>query len=1174
MYTVERYTAVYMKGLNEFMKCAEDHRERMGETRISCPCKECRNIVAFDDPNMIRRHLIEHGFDKNYTCWDLHGEAREPQVDTHTFVSDTNHEENDSNDDNHQDNLDEMLHDAEINVDEKNVKKLQQLFVEAEKALYNGCKKFTKISFVLRLLDLKAKNNWSDKSFTTLLELLHEAFPEDNELPVSTYKAKKLTCPMGLEVQRIHACRNDCILYRKNYKDLHECPVCKESRYKHKNLTELDSDVKKNGPPAKMLWYLPIIPRLKKLYANPKDAKLLRWHAEERLKQPGNDIDVYLRPLIDDMIDLWGKGFEIYDAYKKRGYGTKGEKACPVCEKNTHSQWLTNGRKIIYMGHHSLLGLLLNIPGKTKDGVNAQKDMVEMGIKNELAPQVTNGTKMYLPPACYTLSKAEKTSFCVCLHGVKVPSGYSANIKNLVSMKDLKLLEGSIVQGYVAKEVVQFCTNYMDDVADIGLPQPPHQGRLDGVGTIGRKDVMPTNDDFKQAHFTVLQNMTCIEPYIHEHMSYLVENNSRRDQRWLEAEHKRTFSQWLADKVIRMSPTNVDADVIHLGYRPRRVLQYQGYDINGYTFYTEQQDDKSTVQNSRVTLIATTTDSSRMTIVDNTRGVKVDSDGFTCVNLSTNGYLSNPFILAKQATQVFYVKDPKDKRWHIVLQSKRSIVGVDDVVDEHEYNKFDELPPFSIGVQSTDDDPPEPRTRRGINRIQDLSVGESIEFNQFGQAVGKWQYLYGKYLGTRTRRIISILKKNWKQVNKEEKNFLLSDIKKLRAQASERGKKHISRPRLGPKGYRGFKQQWQEERNDPDKATKLHLIPYIHGSNYCLARAPRDKNRIKTLPPELIDVSNNLVQATRELAQGSNESKAGVDPLILLKDIEEIRNEVRQQMKEELKSSDFWEEIRVELKAELRNEMQPEQNLFSPREDDVPNSVHMKSCLNSTTIMVRNETQAQQNESFSPRQEGNHSSVQMSSNLSSTKSIRRKEQQGEYNESISTRQVNVPSSVQRRSNITSTTSIIREEHQGEQNESISTRQVDVPSSVHRRSSLISTTSIIKLPCIKPGEKVACATATVYSIGDGTVHFKKLLKGHMKVLVIKVVEIHKRMSKAPISGVQTKRVMPQHENAPSTKKGKGNETPKEPNKQDKVEKEKAANRKSLQALEDEVLSNRP
>ncbi|GJV47564.1 hypothetical protein Tco_1437776 [Tanacetum coccineum] len=125
---------------------------------------------------------------------------------------------------------------------------------------------------------------------------------------------------------------------------------------------------------------------------------------------------------------------------------------------------------------------------------------------------------------------------------------------------------------------------------------------------------------------------------------------------------------------------------------------------------------------------------------------------------------------------------------------------------------------------------------------------------------------------------------------------------KLRAQASEREKKHISRPRLGPKGYRGFEQQWQEERNDPDKATELHLIPDIRGSNYCLSRAPRDKNGFKTLPPELIDVSKNLVQATRELAQGYVRKKRTYEQR---KDIEEIRNEVRKQMKEELKSSDF-----------------------------------------------------------------------------------------------------------------------------------------------------------------------------------------------------------------------------------------------------------------------------
>ena len=56
--------------------------------------------------------------------------------------------------------------------------------------------------------------------------------PKDNELPVTTYEAKKLVCPLGLEVQKIHACPNDCILYRGEYENLDACPVCSALRYK------------------------------------------------------------------------------------------------------------------------------------------------------------------------------------------------------------------------------------------------------------------------------------------------------------------------------------------------------------------------------------------------------------------------------------------------------------------------------------------------------------------------------------------------------------------------------------------------------------------------------------------------------------------------------------------------------------------------------------------------------------------------------------------------------------------------------------------------------------------------------------------------------------------------------------------------------------------------------
>nr|GEZ53277.1 hypothetical protein CTI12_AA077290 [Tanacetum cinerariifolium] len=180
-----------------------------------------------------------------------------------------------------------------------------------------------------------------------------------------------------------------------------------------------------------------------------------------------------------------------------------------------------------------------------------------------------------------------------------------------------------------------------------------------------------------------------------------------------------------------------------------------------------------------------------------------------------------------------------------------------------------------------------------------------------------------RHQGTRTRRLISILKKNWKDVTREEKNFLWSDIKahfrlenddvkkqtllscgtkwkafktrlrvkfmlknvsplmkwthikpnvwdqfgpnentaaknKLRTQARARGQKQITRPRVGLRGYRDFEKQWEEERNDPDKATELHLILDLRSSNYCLARAPCDRVGIKLLPAELIDVSNKL----------------------------------------------------------------------------------------------------------------------------------------------------------------------------------------------------------------------------------------------------------------------------------------------------------------------------
>ena len=84
----------------------------------------------------------------------------------------------------------------------------------------------------------------------------------------------------------------------------------------------------------------------------------------------------------------------------------------------------------------SVIGTLLNIQGKTNDGLNTHQDLVKMSIHEQLH-SMFDGKKIYLPPTCHTLSRKEKTSLCYC---VKVSQGYNSNIKSLVQLKNMKLV--------------------------------------------------------------------------------------------------------------------------------------------------------------------------------------------------------------------------------------------------------------------------------------------------------------------------------------------------------------------------------------------------------------------------------------------------------------------------------------------------------------------------------------------------------------------------------------------------------------------------------------------------------------------------------------------------------------------------------------------------------------
>jgi len=53
---------------------------------------------------------------------------------------------------------------------------------DSKEELYPGCANFTRLLATLKLFSLKAKNGWTDKSFTKLLELLKKMLLENNTL--------------------------------------------------------------------------------------------------------------------------------------------------------------------------------------------------------------------------------------------------------------------------------------------------------------------------------------------------------------------------------------------------------------------------------------------------------------------------------------------------------------------------------------------------------------------------------------------------------------------------------------------------------------------------------------------------------------------------------------------------------------------------------------------------------------------------------------------------------------------------------------------------------------------------------------------------------------------------------------------------------------------------------
>jgi len=78
----------------------------------------------------------------------------------------------------------------------------------------------------------------------------------------------------AMPYETIDVCRNSCMLYWGNDAMLLRCKFCEQERFRPRRPTS------RNAIPYKKMFYMPVAPRLKRLYESERTASHMRWHAE------------------------------------------------------------------------------------------------------------------------------------------------------------------------------------------------------------------------------------------------------------------------------------------------------------------------------------------------------------------------------------------------------------------------------------------------------------------------------------------------------------------------------------------------------------------------------------------------------------------------------------------------------------------------------------------------------------------------------------------------------------------------------------------------------------------------------------------------------------------------------------------------------------------------------
>ncbi|XP_042383728.1 uncharacterized protein LOC121975883 [Zingiber officinale] len=279
--------------------------------------------------------------------------------------------------------------------------------------------------------------------------------------------------------------------------------------------------------------------------------------------------------------------------------------------------------------------------------------------------------------------------------------------------------EGSIAEGYLAEECLTFCSLYLADYVETRFNQSSRNDNANidstfaldvfNISGYALGKAIATKFDteiLKNAHQYVLFNCHRLQSYIDEHRGIVQLSHSRLPLHQIERIHSETFASWFANHI---EDTNlpeddpVSNDLRSLARGPNVIgIQYHKFVSNGFRFHTKEVERKRKTQNCGVTVRATTSSYSSIKdhnpvlseldyygILQNVieldygggrkvalfecewvskgKRLKLDEDGFMLANFKDVRRHNEPYILASQAMQVFYVEDPNDCDWHVII---------------------------------------------------------------------------------------------------------------------------------------------------------------------------------------------------------------------------------------------------------------------------------------------------------------------------------------------------------------------------------------------------------------------------------------------------------------------------------------------------------------------------